>query len=314
MVAEHLLRDGGSKYLYMIRKPSGIGFLAFLDRLTKKIGKVSFAGIKDTSATAYFYVSSDQKISNPSRIMWFIGKTKELSPASNAGNSFRISIEINEPKGCKGYLDLIKQRLCESRPTYFANFYGYQRFGFSRPTNHIIGKDLKNKNLFSIWLYVRSKYSKSLPLIERNILKRGIDRLNINPSIPSDLKGIILESYTSYIFNRVVSRLVDVTKPIIFESDYAFLESMFRGGKIYCGSSVTNAFFARIGIIGETIDSVVFEEVVKPRANVFKRRPVFAPVCNYTCSRNGDIFDLSFTLPSGSYATVLLGVLGILAV
>jgi len=314
VVVEHHIHRPGSKYLYLVKKPSGIDFISYINEIAKRLEEVNFAGIKDSVATAYFYVSSSRKIENPSKNIWFIGRTAELSPASNSGNSFRISIKVLNNKNCNNKYEVLKEKICNQHPAYFVNFYGYQRFGLKRPTNHVIGKTLKNGYLPGTWLYIRSKYHKRVLSAEKRILGKARNRLGIIPPIPSKVREVTLESYTSYFFNRVLNVLLKEIGGLVFETEPLLSEKMFWINKIPCGNRLNNAFFVKTENILNYIKHILSLEKVKPRLNVFKRRPILAPVCNYSCKDRGTSLDLVFTLPTGSYATMFLWVLGIFSV
>ncbi|MCE4605737.1 MAG: tRNA pseudouridine(13) synthase TruD, partial [Desulfurococcales archaeon] len=232
--------------MYLAKKPSGIDFVSYVEEIAKMLGRVDFAGIKDSIATAYFYVSSDRKILNPGKNIWFIGQTTALSPAFNSGNSFRISIEISDNRNCRERYDALKEKICNLHPAYFANFYGYQRFGLKRPTNHVTGKTLKKGNLLGTWLYIRSKYNSNyIPLTEKRILGKARGKLSVIPSIQGKIREIILESYTSYFFNSALTLLLEEIGGLIFETEPLLPGRNFWINKTLCGNRLHNAYFVK---------------------------------------------------------------------
>jgi tRNA(Glu) U13 pseudouridine synthase TruD len=310
IVVEHLAKEEGDMYLYLVRKPSGVDFFRFIEHISKKLGLVKYAGLKDAIATAYFYVSSNKEISSYEGI-WLIGKTRGLSPYFNRGNSFRITVEMNHSTECREYLGEIKEKLCSYPPKYMANFYGYQRFGLNRPINHVLGKTMRDRNIVGSWLYIRSKYGKHLPATEQWILKKSKKYMSVIPSIPTSTKDLILDSYTSYIFNLVTTRLMKRMGGFLFSSETMRHEKIFYTDNIYCGKRERTAYFVKPEIIMEILTNILREEKVNPRMKIFKRRPILVPICNYSCIDKGKELRLSFTLPSGSYATVLLVIAGV---
>jgi tRNA(Glu) U13 pseudouridine synthase TruD len=313
-VIEHVNPESGSAYLYLVKKPSGVDFFSHINRLRKVVGDISYAGIKDRIATAYFHVSSDKEIRDH-RNVWLIGRTEKLSPMHNTGNSFRLNISIEA--GSKTEIRESVEKLCEKKEhLVIANFYGYQRFGLKRPVNHLIGKALIDARYHEAWYHILSMYEeKPLPSEEASILKEAIKRLSIAPSYDRKIRELVVESYTSYIFNRTLTLYLQREKlnPNLTYDQLSNLEGITQKN-IPCGKKVVKGFYFQYSMIKELEKRIAGIEFITPRSRIYRNRPAFIPVCNYSCRINnsGNII-LSFSLPKGGYATTLLLVKGFLA-
>ena len=311
VVVEHVNPRKGTSYLYLAKKPSGVEFLSYIKEIRRTLGNVNYAGIKDRVALAYFHFSSDREVQGHEDI-WLIGRSEKVSSRHNTGNTFRINVTVETSS--KTELDEAKKKLCDRKEhVYMANFYGYQRFGLKRPVNHLIGKALIETRYHEAWYHALSMHRENLlPPMEAAMYKYALNKLSIVPHYDKEIRDLVAESYTSYFFNRSLTLYLQTRKlePYLTYNKLSSLEGLVSR-EIPCGKKIVPGFYFESSLIKELEKSVGGREYAKPRTGLYLNRPVFIPVCNYSCSESsGREFALFFTLPKGSYATTLLLVKG----
>ena len=217
--------------VYKLKK-NGIDTTHALGKIFKKHGlRLKALGLKDASAVTEQFVFATSKtkhtfeVSEPRYSLKKIGATiKPLSKKEMIGNHFQIKID--------GASDTVSQFEEYDR---ILNFYGYQRFGSTRPISHLIGKSLLQKNyLNAIQILLsstseydkpentelrkmmsdKSKYHEALKIIpngmdlEKIILKEMIE--SDNPvrairALPLQIRRFFVHAYQSFIFNKTLS-------------------------------------------------------------------------------------------------------------
>ena len=221
-----------SGYAVYKLKKNGIDTTHALAKIFKKYGiRLKALGLKDASAVTEQFVFTTSKmkhdfeINEPRYSLKKIGFTdKPLSKKEMVGNHFQIKID--------GASDTASQFEEHDR---ILNFYGYQRFGSTRPISHLIGKSLLQKNyLNTIQILLsytseydkpentelrkmmsdKSKYHEALKIIpngmdlEKTVLKEMIE--SDNPvrairALPLQIRRFFVHAYQSFIFNKTLS-------------------------------------------------------------------------------------------------------------
>jgi len=225
-----IISDSG--YAVCKLKKNGIDTTHALKEIFKKHGiRFKSFGLKDASAITEQFVVTTSKIKRDFVInesKYSIKKigftTKPLSKKEMTGNHFKIKIS--------GASDILRQF---EEYENVLNFYGYQRFGSSRPVTHLIGKALIQKDFArAIDLLLsftseydapentklrkimadKSKYSETLKIIpnrmdlEKIALKNMIEHGNPVKTIralPLPIRRFFVQSYQSFIFNKTLS-------------------------------------------------------------------------------------------------------------
>ncbi|TFG22200.1 MAG: tRNA pseudouridine(13) synthase TruD [Promethearchaeota archaeon] len=169
---------------------------------------------------------------------------KPIKLGANRGNNFTIVIRnIEDKKDLKKNIDDLIEFLGKKG---FPNYFGLQRFGTYRPNSHIVGRYLLEGNFEKAFdEFVSAKYStessqlqsirsdvkntndleriyetfpKSLSY-ERSMIKHLIDfpgdYKGCFDAIPSDLKNLLISSFQSYIFNKMLSLRVKMGIPLL---------------------------------------------------------------------------------------------------
>ena len=217
--------------VYKLKK-NGIDTTHALGKIFKKHGlRLKALGLKDASAVTEQFVFATSKtkhnfeVSEPRYSLKKIGATnKPLSKKEMIGNNFQIKID--------GASDTASQFEEYDR---ILNFYGYQRFGSTRPISHLIGKSLLQKNYLNAiqtllsstseydkpentelrkMMSDKSKYHEALKIIpngmdlEKIVLKEMIE--SDNPvrairALPLQIRRFFVHAYQSFIFNKTLS-------------------------------------------------------------------------------------------------------------
>jgi tRNA pseudouridine13 synthase len=250
------------------------------------------------------------------------------------GNWFRITARGID-------IDGLKEKLMETNRELAAkgvpNYFGYQRFGVVRPNTHLVGRELVRGSLEgAVTRYLGSPFPKEKPdaqearayldetLDYKEALKRFPTRLKYeramlnhlvrNPRdyagalrrLPKKLGILLVHAYQSYLFNRVLSRLIEEEIPLkgiriplfgydttlsegrLGEIEREVLEEEGVGLKNFWIRSMpelSTKGFLRDACIEAEVKFTVREDELNPRRQAFT-----------AC----------FTLPKGSYATVVM--------
>lgn len=168
---------------------------------------------------------------------------KSVKLGANWGNNFTIVIRnIEAKKDINRNIDDLIEYLGKQG---FPNYFGLQRFGIYRPNSHRVGKYLLEGNFEEAFNeFVSVKYSTESPQLQsiRSNVKNNVDLENVYETfpkslsyertmlkhlidfpgdyegcfnvIPSDLKNLLISSFQSYIFNKMISLRVKKGIPL----------------------------------------------------------------------------------------------------
>jgi len=225
--------------LYLLKK-DGIDSSHAVKEVEAATGlRLKVVGLKDAKAVTKQYASlirkqqdAKDKLVTKHCTLDLVGYTKRPITKSNfVGNRFTIT--INDFHGnVKQCIDELQDCIDKNAP---ANFYGYQRFGSTRPITHLVGREIVKRNFkraVDLFLCYSSGYeSKSNKEIRemcndssnfQHLLqvmpdKMDLERMMINELIrsndpvkairrlPITIRRLLVQSYQSYIFNRSLS-------------------------------------------------------------------------------------------------------------
>jgi tRNA pseudouridine13 synthase len=221
----------GSYAVYKLKK-HGIDTNHSLSNVFKKHGlRLKSLGLKDASAVTEQFVCSEIKSNSVKKILEEkyslerIGFVKKpLSKKDMIGNKFAIKITgaTSDIKKFDEYEKIL-------------NFYGYQRFGSTRPVTHLIGKAILQQNYekaVSLLLSFTSEYdspensklrkklsdkSNYLKLFNEIPLQMDLERIVVNQMIkyddpkksihalPISMRRFFIQAYQSFLFNKTLS-------------------------------------------------------------------------------------------------------------
>lgn len=375
------LRDRGSGWYWIVIEKRKIDTITVAYKIARALGlsmrEVTYGGLKDTVAVTTQIFSVPDKVSIENirsieddrlKILKIVRAGQPYTSQDMWGNRFTITIrEVEKPENLEQCLKQISER-------GLPNYYGYQRFGLQRPNTHIIGKliilrrfeDALIELLGKPWieetedvskareLFLKGEYCKALEVLPRSLRflpeRRVLEHLCKNPRdhvgalrrLPQDLLKLYIESYQSYLFNKALSKRIELglsireavegdyvaildhrglpTRHIIYVSSRTILEKVnqkIREGKM-CLMLPVPGYSTKImpGVQGEILKSIIKEEGIDlemfrlreiPEADcpgTFRQASIQPHVEHYEHSNN--IIRIIFRLVRGSYATVLL--------
>lgn len=237
--------SNGKYFLYTLEKRELTTFESIL-RVSKMLKtharNISYLGLKDKDAVTEQYIAvRSEKRDLPESLeadgmkLRLVGKyTKALSKDYLEGNFFRITLrDISDPNAL-AKIERFKELVSKHG---FVNFYGYQRFGTTRPINHKVGLHLLREEYeYAIKTLIgvpgigedSTKTEAKVKYLESNNIevlsninlgeyeKKVVKYLSKNKQ---DYKGAIMklhpslirlfiEAFSCYIFNLIVSEII----------------------------------------------------------------------------------------------------------
>ncbi|MCX6815952.1 MAG: tRNA pseudouridine(13) synthase TruD [Candidatus Aenigmarchaeota archaeon] len=265
-------------FLYLLKKenittPQAIKLLSRRFGINEK--EIGYAGLKDKFAVTEQYITMKRDVDD------FMGslslskiKTtdKFMSKGDLIGNEFVITLH-----NAKFNENIIK----EIKATPIPNYFGRQRFG-KYGNNHVIGKYL-----------IKRDFDKALNIINKN---SGKTCTSINHVKKDELKFYI-HSYQSCLFNEVlntaIKNKVKVDKIKLIGSDTKL------------GNNASDKILSQI-IKKEKIKQNDFSIRDLSLSCLGTERKAFISVTDIDYHVSSNAVKLSFSLPKGSYATVLI--------
>ncbi|NAZ26527.1 MAG: tRNA pseudouridine(13) synthase TruD [Thermogladius sp.] len=213
------------------------------------------------------------------------------------GNYFKIRFEASSDDDFWLAKDLLREIVEHGLP----NYYGYQRFGVTRPITHLLGKAL---------LEADSSWFASMLLGDTSILEtaesiRGRMRYTFNEimsyekkcrfmnpvedcglSLNHSLRNLYVDAYSSYLFNRLLTKILEKAGGVLPE------EKLPLPG---CNRASYHEILREEGVIVR-------------RRGLFKcweRSSVLKP-SEPGIRRNNGWIEIEFTLPRAGYASLVL--------
>jgi len=313
--------DKGNYFIAKIQKQD-MSTMELLDFLEHELQcfNIGYAGLKDKHATTTQYISVPLKFSKSFErlrhprikiLESFRGKEK-LSIGDLKGNNFFIRLHDVSPESARNLEDVLNNVMRLGMPNYF----GYQRFGkdsdnFEKSRDvaqgELIMKDKKihkimlhayQSYLFNDWLARRIEISQDIMnkdceelLLGLNISQEECTLLKNQVGLLSVLPGdIMLENKTKKWIN--VTDLQSIRKP--------YKEQKIVPTGLLAGSKAWRAK----GIAGEIEQN--FDDLSVNAIGLRREAIVYPKSIRHHYKKESQCFELSFTLPKGSYATVLL--------
>jgi len=236
---------GGREYAVFILEKCYKETLSTIS-LLKKIAKeeVGFSGIKDKRALTSQFITipstAKEKLLdiNLGFTLRFIGFSRyQLRRGMLRGNQFTIVVRDVKHKDLKSLEHWLSQALTAISLNGLIGYYGYQRFGTTRPITHLVGKHIiRGEEEQAVDLILKTSYdyecleSKIIrQLIEKGALRQAsklffsssYERAILNAMleqgnqhqalkcIPKKLKQLFIHGYQAYLFNKALSKLIE---------------------------------------------------------------------------------------------------------
>lgn len=259
-----------------------------------------------------------------------------ISLGDSLGNKFRITVR-NLDLGEKELREIISETTNQLSKRGIPNYFGYQRFGTIRPNTHIVGKEILRGNLEgAVMAYLTNPFEtekkdayearKSLQEtkdfrealenfpVRLNFERSMLDALAKNPRdyagalrrLPKKLRWMLVHGYQSFLFNKILSRMIEE-------------EISIKGKKIPLFGYKSS--FGE-GRQGEIEREIIEEENIALENFRIKSMPELSSegLLRDACIETSPSFEIGgdelnegklkctveFTLPKGSYATVVL--------
>ncbi|BAA80822.1 tRNA pseudouridine synthase D [Aeropyrum pernix K1] len=267
----------------------------------------SYAGLKDACSVSWQHVSLYRCRRRPARVKayngrmeaWLLKRGVYVYPGGHKGNMFSIRLETRG--GCRA-----------SRLGWIPAHYGPQRFGVFRPNSHIYSILYSTGKWDLLARELRYRYP-----LERRIgpgdyesrILADISR-GLAPPLGQRLDSIIAEALRSYIFNRALTRAIELGAS--FWSLAEFEADTVCGSKTYKVPAVrlpsrllynTRTSWSRL--VARVMEEDGIDPGILPSRGGW--RPLLYPVCRYRCRRVGDSeLSIHLHLPPGAFATIAL--------
>jgi tRNA pseudouridine13 synthase len=338
--------DGEGEYVHFILEKYNWDTIRAITQLSRSLRvslkRFGYAGTKDKRAltrqrVSAWRISEEElaKLAIPGLKLYNFTRCRErINLGDLLGNEFTITIRRLHGENLE---ETLAETTAQLSQRGVPNYFGYQRFGTVRPNTHLVGKAIVQGNLEeAVMLYLARPYPgersdafearkfleetrdyrKALELFpsrlhyERNML----DSLSKNPRdfagalrrLPKKLRRMLVHAYQSYLFNRILSRLIadgmDIKGKDIPLFGYASNFSPGRQGEI------EQEVLEEEGIALENFRIKSLPELAMPGS---KRRAAVKAEISYTLAQDElhsgmKKLVVRFFLPPGSYATSLL--------
>jgi tRNA pseudouridine13 synthase len=252
---------------------------------------------------------------------------ERISLGDSQGNRFKIIVRDVGFSG-KELEAVLGETVAQLEKKGVPNYFGYQRFGTIRPNTHLVGRELLKSDIEgAVMAYLANPskgekedaynarktlgenmdFKEALALFPKRLdyERSMLDALLKNPNdfagalrrLPKKLRWMLVHAYQGYLFNRILSRLMEGG----IESEAIPLfgsETLFSDGE---QGEVEMSVLEEEDVQLENFDIASMPEL----AVEGDYRPAFIKV-SPKCSITDDGYICEFELPKGSYATVVL--------
>lgn len=301
---------GKGDYSYFLLKKKNYNTLRAIENIAKSLKIpskfIGFAGNKDKIAITEQVISikaagkeRTERLQLKDLNLTFLGKgNKPVSLGDLTGNEFIITVRNLTKKETENLQNKIK-----NKKLLIPNYFGEQRFS---KNNKSIGKHLIKKDFSKAIELILKNNSDYNPEINEHLSKAQNDFIGALRNIPKKLLKLYVHSYQSYLWNQTVEEYINknglknITIPII-----GF------GTEIY--DKQINEIISKI-IKKENIDyrDFIIRELPELSAVGQERNMLIELTDLKIISKEKDKITLSFSLPKGCYATIVIKFLIIL--
>ncbi len=325
----------GSRVLAVVCK-RGVSTFDVAEALLSLGFRSSFWGLKDAGAFSCQFIVLE--CTTPATIpRYLLGGAAEVFPLGEVGPRFRASrhqlagnfFEVVVEVVSRG-VEEVSSSIERSGGLLYLNYFGYQRFGYARPVNHLIGRALVigdyNSALHLLLgrpsslespeaqlarkLFEEGDYQGALERLPRGLkLERRVLRAYLRlgdpgkallRSTPHSLLKFFVEAYQSYLFNLALSRLFEEVGDVEGVSKYCELLELPRPllptsrCSRYSAEAVAEDLGDKVRGVGASLMARYARETTFTVENLSVK------------PRSTSTLVVSFNLRRGSYATVYL--------
>ena len=305
--------DKGNYLIVKVQKQdmSTMEMLSTLER-DLQCFSIGYAGLKDKYATTTQYLSiplkfsrAFEKLRHPRiKVLESFRSREKLNIGDLKGNNFFIRLKDVGQEASDNLIAVLDEVMRNGMPNYF----GYQRFGrdsanFEKARDvaqgELIMKDKKvNKimlhayqsYLFNDWLVDRIKFSKEEAYCELELSDEELELLAKQKGLLKVFPGDIMQDTKGKFTN--VTDLKEIRKP--YKEQKLVPTGLLSGSKAWRSK----------GVAGEIEHH--YDDLTVNASGARREAIVYPKQIRYKYNSKEKFFELSFTLPKGSYATVLL--------
>jgi tRNA pseudouridine13 synthase len=338
--------DGEGEYVHFILEKYNWDTIRAITQLSRvlrvSLKRFGYAGTKDKRALTRQRVSawriSEEELSKVSipglKLYGFTRCRERVNLGDLLGNDFTIAIRRLRDSSPE---ETLAETTAQLRKRGVPNYFGYQRFGTVRPNTHLVGRAIVQSNLEeAVMLYLARPYPRERSdayearkfLDETRDYRRALElfparlhyernmlaHLSRNPRdfagalrrLPKKLRRMLVHAYQSYLFNKILSRLIAEGIEIRGREIPLFgYSSGFSPGR---QGEIEREVLEEEGVELESFKIKPLPELAMPGS---KRSAAVSTEISY--SLTGDELHpgtrkltVRFFLPPGSYATSLL--------
>ena len=288
-----------------------------IDILTKKLGlqkrDIGFAGIKDKHAITTQYISLPliPKITTEKVLRFateyihleFVGYARRpIATDVLTGNSFRIVVHNMKPKSL----------------SHCINYFGEQRFSTD---NALIGKLLVQKQFKdAVERIAKGNKTYNEKLVRTHLDTHPADFIGALRLLPRQSATLYIHAYQSLLWNKTIAKRLGLVAESESDNYIAIPDDTSTYDTLPQNIPLIGFFYEPSdwpADVQETITEIMQEEGITPRDFIIKQfgeltekgsiRQVCIPITDLTITQEAsDTHVISFTLPKGSYATVVL--------
>lgn len=299
--------DDSGKYSYFILKKRNYNILSAIKTIAKKLKinekNIGFAGNKDKNAVTEQFISIKDGSKNIENMqlkdigLKYVGKgNEEIYIGRLKGNEFIITIRNLTKEDIKKINDKTKKgEIC------IPNYFGSQRLSTS---NQLIGKAIIKKNFKEAIGLIINSNSDYNEKINQHLKKQKNDFIGALKIIPFKLLKLYAHSYQSFLFNKILEQYIKSNKALInekipligfgTESEDNVIKKILDEEKITFRDFIIRAI-PDLSLEGDERNTLI-------RVNDFKIISKEKDELN----ENKEKITVKFSLPKGSFATVLI--------
>lgn len=266
------------KYALCLLKKRNMTTEYALQLISRKFGipmkSIGYAGLKDKFAVTTQFITlpyCEDFQENDISIKKIGSTNKKINIGDLEGNKFTIMLHSFKKT----------TMLTNLKREHIPNYFGAQRFGLKR-NNHIIGK-----------LILQRKYAHTLKKINSNHTYH-----NSIESVPKDKIKFYLHAYQSYIFNKTLSHCIRYGK-----------KQLKKPIKIIGYNTNAKDPVSQLSLKFIKEDNIKKEDFAFHDLKITcsgSERAAFIKPTDFSCKFEKNKTILTFTLPKGSYGTVVL--------
>ena len=310
--------DAG-EYAYFILKKKNYDTLKAIEAIARSLRisqkSIGFAGNKDRNAVTEQMISIKngrkdfEKVSLKDIVLKYVGKgDEEIYLGGLKGNEFDITIRNLEDTEIKKIEDKAK-----NNRIFMPNYFGIQRFS---KNNHLVGKALINGDFKKAVELVLESNSEQNERIEEHLQKQKNDFIGALKIIPFKMLKLYVHSYQSFLFNKTLEEYVSTNK--------------LSGNKLNYDEKIPIIGFStelkdlKNNQLKKIIERIMEQEKITERGFIIRaipelssegsERDTFIKIRNFKIiktekdelNENKEKMAVSFSLPKGCYATVLI--------